>query len=82
MFSYSNSWFNLIVFAYFREDLRRGFAHLLKTSCLRRMRPSVWSHDSLSETGSKAPGQEEVEKKGEEEAATAGQDNTLIMMEF
>ena len=25
MFSYSNSWFNLIVFAVFREDLREGF---------------------------------------------------------
>ena len=28
MFSYSNSWFNLIVFAVFREDLREGFKNL------------------------------------------------------
>ena len=34
MFSYSNSWFNLIVFAVFREDLREGFKNLC-CSCRR-----------------------------------------------
>ena len=34
MFSYSNSWFNLIVFAVFREDLREGFIGL----CCRKRR--------------------------------------------
>ena len=33
LFSYSNGWFNLIVFAVYRDDLRRGFKQL---TCLRR----------------------------------------------
>ena len=90
MFSYSNSWFNIIVFAYFRDDLRRSFARMLKTSCCVRMHPSrIFNRDTLS-TGSARSDEQELEQEPERDSQTGsepekkapGQDNTLIMMEF
>ena len=89
MFSYSNSWFNIIVFAYFRDDLRRSFARMLKTSRCVRMQPSRIFHRDTMSTGSARSDEQELGKEpegdsqtGSEPKKTSGQDNTLIMMEF
>ncbi len=37
MFSYSNSWFNIIVFAIFRDDLRDGFIQMVKSGRLYKL---------------------------------------------
>ena len=90
MFSYSNSWFNIIVFAYFRDDLRRSFVRMIKTSCCSRMRPSkICSRDTHS-TGSVRSDEQELKQEPDVDSqtesdrknTTSGQDNTLIMMEF
>ena len=90
MFSYSNSWFNIIVFAYFRDDLRKSFARMVKASCCVRMRPSRIFHRDTISTGSARSDEQELEKEperdsqtgSEPEKKTSGHDNTLIMMEF
>ena len=66
MFSYSNSWFNLIVFAYFRDDLRGAFVTMCRQS--RCCKNKVTAADI----------KEEIEKS----QTDPEKDKALRMMEF